>query len=88
MREVFSNAVHKHCLLHLRENFKKFVRQLGIPDNKGLNAQHRLEFIFNLLWLHHQGTRILEIGRNQDGSVEVNVERPIVDAKHSILYTR
>ncbi|KAL0917751.1 hypothetical protein M5K25_012837 [Dendrobium thyrsiflorum] len=36
-REVFPNAVHRHCLRHLRENFKKYVRRLGIPDSEGLS---------------------------------------------------
>ncbi|KAI0516186.1 hypothetical protein KFK09_008858 [Dendrobium nobile] len=36
-REVFPNAVHRHCLRHLRENFKKMVRRLGTPDSEGLS---------------------------------------------------
>ncbi|KAL0922969.1 hypothetical protein M5K25_007004 [Dendrobium thyrsiflorum] len=36
-REVFPNAVHRHCLRHLRENFKKYVSRLRIPDSEGLS---------------------------------------------------
>ncbi|KAL0928804.1 hypothetical protein M5K25_000727 [Dendrobium thyrsiflorum] len=31
-REIFPSAAHHHCLRHLRENFKKAVRQMGISD--------------------------------------------------------
>ncbi|KAL0915143.1 hypothetical protein M5K25_015542 [Dendrobium thyrsiflorum] len=31
-REIFPSAAHRHCLRHLRENFKKAVRQMGISD--------------------------------------------------------
>ncbi|KAL0914927.1 hypothetical protein M5K25_015319 [Dendrobium thyrsiflorum] len=31
-REIFPSAAHRHCLRHLRENFKKAVRQMGILD--------------------------------------------------------
>ncbi|KAL0922709.1 hypothetical protein M5K25_006718 [Dendrobium thyrsiflorum] len=33
-------------------------------------------------------TRIREISRNEDDSVQVNVERPIADVEHCILYAR
>ncbi|KAI0520548.1 hypothetical protein KFK09_008024 [Dendrobium nobile] len=35
-REIFPNAVHRHCLRHLRENYKKFLRRKAIPDVEGL----------------------------------------------------
>ncbi|KAL0919975.1 hypothetical protein M5K25_009071 [Dendrobium thyrsiflorum] len=35
-REVFPNVAHRHCLRHLRENFKKAVRRLGVQDSEGL----------------------------------------------------
>ncbi|KAI0500280.1 hypothetical protein KFK09_018492 [Dendrobium nobile] len=31
-REIFPSAAHHHCLRHLRENFKKAVRQIGVSD--------------------------------------------------------
>ncbi|KAI0501638.1 hypothetical protein KFK09_016583 [Dendrobium nobile] len=31
-REIFPNVVHRHCLRHLRENFKKAIRQMGLGD--------------------------------------------------------
>ncbi|KAI0523313.1 hypothetical protein KFK09_005708 [Dendrobium nobile] len=31
-REIFPNVAHRHCLRHLRENFKKAIRQMGIGD--------------------------------------------------------
>ncbi|KAL0903375.1 hypothetical protein M5K25_027749 [Dendrobium thyrsiflorum] len=31
-QEIFPSAAHRHCLRHLRENFKKAVRQMGISD--------------------------------------------------------
>ncbi|KAL0921071.1 hypothetical protein M5K25_008103 [Dendrobium thyrsiflorum] len=31
-REIFPNAAHRHCLRHLRENFKKAVRRMGVGD--------------------------------------------------------
>ncbi|KAI0507343.1 hypothetical protein KFK09_013465 [Dendrobium nobile] len=34
--EIFPQAVHRHCLRHLRENFKKFLRRQGIVDVEGL----------------------------------------------------
>ncbi|KAL0913304.1 hypothetical protein M5K25_016755 [Dendrobium thyrsiflorum] len=35
-REIFPNAAHRHCLRHLRENFKKFTRRNAIADSEGL----------------------------------------------------
>ncbi|XP_028548500.1 uncharacterized protein LOC114579017, partial [Dendrobium catenatum] len=35
-REIFSNAVHRHCLRHLRENYKNFLRRKAIPNVEGL----------------------------------------------------
>ncbi|KAL0927844.1 hypothetical protein M5K25_002059 [Dendrobium thyrsiflorum] len=31
-RENFPSAAHKHCLRHLRENFKKAIRRMGLGD--------------------------------------------------------
>ncbi|KAI0499488.1 hypothetical protein KFK09_017692 [Dendrobium nobile] len=31
-REIFPNVAHRHCLRHLRENFRKAIRQMGIGD--------------------------------------------------------
>ncbi|KAI0519462.1 hypothetical protein KFK09_006910 [Dendrobium nobile] len=31
-REIFPNVAHRYCLRHLRENFKKAIRQMGIGD--------------------------------------------------------
>ncbi|KAI0504398.1 hypothetical protein KFK09_015350 [Dendrobium nobile] len=31
-REIFPHAAHRHCLRHLRENFKKAVRRMGVGD--------------------------------------------------------
>ncbi|KAL0914175.1 hypothetical protein M5K25_017685 [Dendrobium thyrsiflorum] len=35
-REIFPNAAHRHCLRHLHENFKKFIRRQAIADSEGL----------------------------------------------------
>ncbi|KAL0904237.1 hypothetical protein M5K25_026320 [Dendrobium thyrsiflorum] len=36
-REVFPSTTHRHCLHHLRNNFKKVVRRLGIPNSEALS---------------------------------------------------
>ncbi|XP_020675825.1 uncharacterized protein LOC110094834 [Dendrobium catenatum] len=35
-REIFPNVAHRHCLRHLRENFKKAIRHMGLGDDEFL----------------------------------------------------
>ncbi|KAI0492252.1 hypothetical protein KFK09_026521 [Dendrobium nobile] len=41
-RENFPHAAHHHCLRHLRENFKKLVRQMGAGD---------VEFLYQKMYM-------------------------------------